>query len=284
MVKEELNNNSLVNVCYEVINSRFSYGLFGEFKLIIDTLTGYFNATKLCTSSGKRFRDFLKTEYAKKYLRYLKGLYHKEQSFEHKGGRGEISLLLRGVYVSRHLITHIACWVSPIFAFKVNEIVQSYFVKEFKERCERSHVQLIQLQNRNEALQLEKEELQYINEELQSKNRKYEKVVEDISPKIEDLGKMHIFVLVRTNGEFPLYAIRCQKRSKKTQIKRLQRKYPDLNEIFELAYDPNSFSLFNRLKEKINNITTFCNKIKLLNEYTIENFKEDVRKIAKEKI
>lgn len=284
MEKEELNNNSLVNVCYEEINSRFSYGLFGEFKLIIDTLTGYFNATKLCTSSGKRFRDFLKTEYAKKYLRYLKGLYNKEQSFEHKGGRGEISLLLRGVYVSRHLITHIACWVSPIFAFKVNEIVQSYFVKEFKERCERSHVQLIQLQNRNEALQLEKEELQYINEELQSKNRKYEKVVEDISPKIEDLGKMHIFVLVRTNGEFPLYAIRCQKRSKKTQIKRLQRKYPDLNEIFEIAYDPNAFSLFNRLKEKINNVTTFCNKIKLLNEYTIENFKEDVRKIAKEKI
>lgn len=282
--EESTNNNSLVNVCYEEINSRFSYGLFGEFKLIIDTRTGYFNATKMCTFSGKRFRDFLKTENVKKYLSYLEGLYHEEQSFEHKGGSGETSLQLRGVYVSRHLITHIACWVSPVFAFKVNEIVQSYFTKEFRERCERNQIHMIHLQNRNEALQHEKEALQYMNGELQSKNRQYEKIEEDISPKTKDLGKMHVFVLVRTKGLFPLYAIRCQKRSKETQIKRLERRYPNLIEIFEIAYDPNSFSLFNRIKERINNITTFCNGIKLLNEYTIKNFEEDVRRIADEKI
>lgn len=282
--KESTNNNSLLNVCYEKINSRFSYGLFGEFKLIIDTRTGYFNATKLCTSSGKRFRDFLKTEYAKKCLRYLEGLYNEEQSFEHKGGKGEISLLLRGIYVSRHLITHIACWVSPVFAFKVNEIVQSYFAKEFKERCEQNQIQINHLQNRNEELQHEKQVLQYINGELQLKNRTYERMEEDISPKTKDLGKMHVFVLVRTKSVFPLYAIRCQKRSKETQIKRLERKYPGLIEIFEIPYDPNSFSLFNRIKERINNITTFCNGIKLLNKYTVGKFEEDVRKIAEEKI
>lgn len=39
---------SLRDTCYEHIKDNFYYGLFGDFKLVIDTKTGYFNATKLC--------------------------------------------------------------------------------------------------------------------------------------------------------------------------------------------------------------------------------------------
>ena len=43
------------NVCYERINDTFSYGQYLTFKVVINTNTGYVNATKLCKESGKQF-------------------------------------------------------------------------------------------------------------------------------------------------------------------------------------------------------------------------------------
>ena len=37
---------------------------------------------------------------------------------------------LRGTYVHPKLITHIASWVSPAFAWKVSEIVNNFLIKE----------------------------------------------------------------------------------------------------------------------------------------------------------
>ena len=48
----------LTKCIYENIKDTFYYGLFGDFRLVIDTATGYFNATKLCVEGGKRFREW----------------------------------------------------------------------------------------------------------------------------------------------------------------------------------------------------------------------------------
>jgi hypothetical protein len=37
---------SLTECIYECIKDAFYYGLFGDFKLVIDKATGYFNATR----------------------------------------------------------------------------------------------------------------------------------------------------------------------------------------------------------------------------------------------
>jgi hypothetical protein len=47
-------NFSLLNdVCYEQISENFYNGIFGDFQLVIDKETGYFNATKLCAVAKK---------------------------------------------------------------------------------------------------------------------------------------------------------------------------------------------------------------------------------------
>ena len=46
----------LTKCIYENIKDTFYYGLFGDFRLVIDKRTGYFNATKLCVEGGKEFR------------------------------------------------------------------------------------------------------------------------------------------------------------------------------------------------------------------------------------
>ena len=43
------------NVCYERINDIFSYGQYLTFKVVINTKTGYVNATKLCNDHGKHY-------------------------------------------------------------------------------------------------------------------------------------------------------------------------------------------------------------------------------------
>ena len=43
-----MENVELSNCIYEHIKDTFYYGLFGDFRLVIDKSTGFFNATKLC--------------------------------------------------------------------------------------------------------------------------------------------------------------------------------------------------------------------------------------------
>jgi len=47
-----MDNFELTECTYECIKDTFYYGLFGDFKLVIDKATGYFNATKLCFISN----------------------------------------------------------------------------------------------------------------------------------------------------------------------------------------------------------------------------------------
>jgi len=51
-------NMSIVDVCYQAINDTFSYGSYLGFKVIINTKTGFVNATKLCSEHGRRYKDW----------------------------------------------------------------------------------------------------------------------------------------------------------------------------------------------------------------------------------
>jgi hypothetical protein len=57
-------------VCYEHIKDTFYYGIFGDFKLVIDKNTGCFNATKLCEYGGKEFKFWKRLEKSKKMVEY----------------------------------------------------------------------------------------------------------------------------------------------------------------------------------------------------------------------
>jgi hypothetical protein len=69
-----MENIELSDCAYEHIKDTFYYGIFGDFKLIIDKATGYFNATKLCVNGGKEYKKWSRLEKSKNMVEYYQKL------------------------------------------------------------------------------------------------------------------------------------------------------------------------------------------------------------------
>lgn len=129
---ESAAQSNIRNIAFEVIKTPYSWGLYGEFKVIINTTSGYINATNLCaqalTKNGnqKEFRNWIKIEASKELIEALSS----------SGGippellttiNMEGEYITRGTYVHPDLIPHIASWCSPKFAIAISKIVNEYF-------------------------------------------------------------------------------------------------------------------------------------------------------------
>ena len=128
----------LPNVCFEHIKDTYCYGIFEEFKLVIDKDTGYFNATKLCKDGGKKYRDWSRMNKSKKLIEY----YREKRGVEcdtdfsydyRKDNHDTPDYRLTGTYVPRELILDIASWISIEFYDKCSNIVLHFFITEYKK-------------------------------------------------------------------------------------------------------------------------------------------------------
>lgn len=123
----------LAKICYEHVKYSFYYGIFGDFKIIIDKITGYFNATKLCQQGGKNYEDWTRLDKSESMLKY----YNKSQSsslvYEVKFTKiDELDKQITGVYVPEVLILDIASWISIAFYEKCSNIILTAFTEEIK--------------------------------------------------------------------------------------------------------------------------------------------------------
>jgi len=105
---------------YAHIKDTFYYGLFGDFKLVIDQKTGYFNATKLCSDGGKEYKKWGRLEKSKKMIEYYKKNWGPDLDskflYEVKGAnKDKIDKQVTGTYVPKELILDIASWISVEF-------------------------------------------------------------------------------------------------------------------------------------------------------------------------
>jgi hypothetical protein len=83
-----MENIELSECCYEHIKDTFYYGVFGDFKLVIDKATGCFNATKLCDAGKKEYRQWIRLEKSKRMINYYqncRGNSHGNFMYEVKG-------------------------------------------------------------------------------------------------------------------------------------------------------------------------------------------------------
>jgi len=136
---------SLNDVCFERIRDTFYYGMFGEFKLVVDKKTGCFNATKLCADGGKQFSHWKRLEKSKKLMEYYKSpppyVEGGSDFYEVTGdNKDELVAKTTGQYVRKELILDIASWVSVEFYDKCNQIIVDFYVADFK-RKERAKLQ-----------------------------------------------------------------------------------------------------------------------------------------------
>jgi hypothetical protein len=146
-MKIKMENLTLVDICFEHIKDTFYYGLFGDFKLVIDKSTGYFNATKLCEKGGKEYRQWKRLEKSKNMVEYYQknwgGDSHGNFLYEVKdANKDKIGRKVTGTYVPKELILDIASWVSIEFYDKCNRIVVNYFVEETRSKMEHLQIEL----------------------------------------------------------------------------------------------------------------------------------------------
>ena len=157
-----MENIELSECIYEHIKDTFYYGVFGDFKLVIDKATGRFNATKLCDAGGKEYRQWTRLEKSKRMIEYYQnrgGDSHGNFIYEVKGAnKNKIEKRITGQYVPKELILDIASWVSIEFYDRCNNIIINYFVKEFKDMDDEALNQKIkEVEDSMEQLILENE-------------------------------------------------------------------------------------------------------------------------------
>ena len=291
-----MENVELSNCIYEHIKDTFYYGLFGDFRLVVDKSTGFFNATKLCDQGGKKqFRQWKILEKSKKMIEYYQRTRRQNPDggflYEVHGDNSDPkSRQITGTYVPQELILEISSWVSIEFYDKCNKIIINYFVNEFKkmnkstleEKIKRVEEQMKKLTLKHEEVVAVKDDkidqlLDYVrslgislehvkdqNDELLDRNKslksdikqvktKLNIAVEDRAPLPENKAKQERFVLLKRNDDeyYPYYTIRAQDDYTKRKLKFERQHFPNLEILLDFACNPNSKTLYTRIKESL---------------------------------
>lgn len=130
-----MENIELSECIYEHIKDTFYYGVFGDFKLVIDKATGYFNATKLCVEGGKEYKLWSRLEKSKNLIEY----YKKSRGDMYLGytikgdNKDKINKQITGTYVPKELILDIASWISIEFYDKIVPIINMIDINDEKD-------------------------------------------------------------------------------------------------------------------------------------------------------
>jgi hypothetical protein len=295
-----MENIELSECTYEHIKNTFYYGLFGDFKLVIDKATGCFNATKLCINGGKEYKKWSRLEKSKKMVEYYIESRGPDLAlgYEIKGDNKDLKTqLTTGTYVPKELILDIASWISIEFYDRCNNIIINYFVKEFKNMDSDALKQKIKdVEDQMEKLTLEKDEVIKVKddkidelmnmmrslgislEEVKDQNdglrkqvkkvqRKLGIAVEDRAPQPEDESKRERFVLLKRNDPdyYPYFTIRAQHGYTERKLKFEKTHFLQPVVLLDFKCNPNSKTLYTRIKEnlKTKNVTFKGNNIDL---------------------
>ena len=111
-------------------------------------------------------------------------------------------------------------------------------------------------------------------------NNTIETVLPHVNPSLRPSLRHILAIYNKGNGE---YYITCtQRRSELRTFKRLKSKYANASKYFILPYNPNSIDLFIRMKESLaDKIIVNSRNVKLKNDYTIEELKNDIISLTK---
>ena len=289
-------------ITFQSVDNEYEWGTYFDFKVLIMTRNGYFNATKLCKDGGKRFDNWLKNQGSEELINEF-------MSSPRFRGSAIITVLnvdneYRGTYVHRKLITTIASWISPAFAFKVHDIVEEYIKREQKKIIDEQALENMSLKemvqksienSRKESAKLSesitdlKNEIsklsldnQITHEKLDIAQDTLNIVVEDRVVMPNDKGMTNTVIIYEYElNKFRIF--RVQKRSANNYVKRYLSMNPNAVRFAEIDYNPNSVNYFIRFKEQLKgNIKWYYNRFELLN-ITKDQLKEFIMKINKEK-
>lgn len=134
--KSSKSSKDINNIIFKDINDEYAWSKYGDFKVIMMKQNGYINVTKLCALSKnkngtkKDFKEWNKNSTTKELLDEIsKNINVPRDNLLIKITTGSKKLtIIRGTYAHPLLLTHIAYWISPLFAIKI-----SLWIEEWKQ-------------------------------------------------------------------------------------------------------------------------------------------------------
>jgi hypothetical protein len=212
------------NIAFDKITDEYSWGKYGEFKVIMMNKNGFINASKLCQNGGKLLKHWNENKHAK-------ALEHEIINSVGNPTNSKIKIKImngpnhtRGTYVHPKLIPHIASWISPSFAIKVADIVNEYFTKEALYEKDKL------LQKKADKIDRLMAKIDEQNKKMDNQNRVHNEKMDNQSEKMNNQSEK-MSRLLRRN-------------------KKMSNKIDNLNETAHDLYDQND-----ELLEKIDNIS-----------------------------
>ena len=230
----------LSEISYEQISGNYCYGIYGDFRVIMMKNTGYINATKMCSSGGKRFHEWKSNKTSQALLHALEEMLGTGEASNFRYGDETKALrnsetgntvsvckcittenitaedkLISGTYCHPDLIPHIGCWISPSFALKVSSIVNNYLVKEYQTKLEDTRAALQSSQESLANSQFENGRLEGViddwrdvvdfkNDTIQIKTEALAKVETELCDNIiekQNWTKTHTFALLKLHQD-----------------------------------------------------------------------------------
>ena len=206
---------SLSILAYELINERYSRAKYLGIGCIMETKTGFINATKFCTAAGdgkKRFDNYLRLDRYKNLFNYMSRSpqFCGDLSIQITTGDNE----LRGTYVHPDLLLDLASWISPAAYVRASGIVKNFLIREkedqirllYGDKCrlekmfeesdkrreeaeKRAEQMLIKMTLQNEQTHIKLDNTEKILENTNAKLDTTEKTLENTNIKLDNTEK-----------------------------------------------------------------------------------------------
>src|SRR3977135_3111818 len=208
----------LSELVFEQIEGNFWYAAYGPFRVIMMKDTGYVNATKLCKSGGKDYKDWSRLNGSHELIHAIEN----ELALENTCGSLEYSDLtlpisnvqictmqklackqvqtrnrsdegqqISGTYCHPDLIPHIACWISPDFALKVSKIVNGYITMEYKAHLaaakQELHVKQLALEHATELREAATLDAYRAQQQVEQKDQQVQQKDQQVQQKDQQL-------------------------------------------------------------------------------------------------
>jgi len=253
--------NDIRQISFKDINDDYSWGKYGDFKVIIMKENGYINVTKICNDAktkngkGKKFANWKENTTASaimKEISTVSGLLESELLISKTAGSKNLTII-RGTYAHPDLIPHIASWASPSFAVRVSKIINKYFIKKaMKEKeklIKKKDDKIDELSNKVDELLSKNQKMDNRIKRLLKKNDEIYEINEDISTKIDVISNdrvvstgreldEHMLVIIKNNDDpeeyeeddilYEYHTLRVMKKSYKQRLISHMERHPDM--------------------------------------------------------